>query len=147
MILHPILVKKEEFINKIETTRTLWENTHDTLRFVSWGWTPWAWSVMHPRLQKADPECSEKSLQGMMAREEWKGARRILTTTVLHGHSEYMEPEVQYTGYGSLGKSLECSGTQLHHLHNGDNLTHLIRNETKACKVFSIMPDTLFIKS
>ena len=81
-----------------------------------------------------------------MAREERKGARRILTTTVFHGHSEYMEPEVQYTGYRSLGKTLECSGTQLHHLHNGDNLTHLIKNETKACKVFSIISDAPFIK-
>lgn len=60
------------------------------------------------------------------AREEWKGAR-ILTTMGFHGHSEYMESEVRYTGYISLGKSLKCSGTQLHHLHNGNGLTHLIR--------------------
>ena len=46
-----------------------------------------------------------------MAREEWKGASRILTTMVFHGHSEYMEPELWYTGYISLGKSLERSGT------------------------------------
>ena len=56
-----------------------------------------------------------------------RGARRILTTTVFHGHSEYMESEVWYTGYTSLGKSLKCSETQLHHLHNGNGLTHLIR--------------------
>ena len=35
MILHSILVNKEELINKIEMIRTLWENTHDTLGFVS----------------------------------------------------------------------------------------------------------------
>ena len=61
-----------------------------------------------------------------MAREEWKGARRIGITTVFHGCSEYMEPEVWYTGYISLGKSLKCSEIQLHHLHNGNDLTNLI---------------------
>ena len=35
MILHPILAKKEELINKIKIIRTLEKNSHATLGFIT----------------------------------------------------------------------------------------------------------------
>ena len=36
----------------------------------------------------------ENMLQRNMAQEEWEGARRILTSTILQDYSEYGKPEI-----------------------------------------------------